>query len=38
MRIVEEFETWDGHAPEALRVMLDNITALRDQGLDVIED
>jgi hypothetical protein len=38
MRIVEEFETWDGHSPEALRAMLDNITALRDQGLDVIED
>ncbi|MFN3217892.1 MAG: NAD(+)--rifampin ADP-ribosyltransferase [Acidimicrobiales bacterium] len=38
MRVVEELEAWDGHAPEALQAMLDNITRLREQGLDVIED
>jgi rifampin ADP-ribosylating transferase len=38
MRVVEEVHTWQGHAPEVLQAMLDNITRLRDQGLDVIED
>ncbi len=38
MRVVSEVETWDGHAPEVLQAMLDNISRLREQGLDVIED
>lgn len=38
MRVVEELEAWDGHAPESLQAMLDNIARLREQGLDVIED
>ena len=38
LRVVGEVETWDGHAPEMLRGMLDNIARLREQGLDVIED
>lgn len=38
MRVVSEVETWDGHAPETLQAMLDNIARLREQGLDVIED
>ena len=38
MRIVEEVRTWEGHPPEALQTMLDNIARLREQGLDVIED
>jgi rifampin ADP-ribosylating transferase len=38
MRITRQVETWDGHAPEALQAMLDNIARLRDQGLDLIED
>ncbi len=38
MRLVEEVKTWDGHAPEVLRQMLDNLARLRAQGLDVIED
>lgn len=38
MLVVREVETWDGHAPEVLQGMLDNIARLRDQGLDVIED
>lgn len=38
MRVIREVETWDGHAPEVLQGMLDNLAHLRDQGLDVIED
>ncbi len=36
--IVGEVETWEGHAPDVLQAMLDNIAQLRAQGLDVIED
>ena len=38
MLVIDEVQTWDGHTPEALRGMLDNIARLREQGLDVIED
>ena len=38
MRVVTEIETWEAHTPEALQGMLDSITNLRRQGLDVIED
>jgi hypothetical protein len=38
MRIVDEVEHWDGHAPEVLQAMLDSIAKLRADGLDVIED
>ena len=38
MRVIDEVQTWEGHTPEALRGMLDNIARLRDLGLDVIED
>ncbi len=38
MRIVEEIHHWDGHTPDVLQGMLDNITRLRAEGLDVIED
>lgn len=38
MVIVDEIHDFDGHAPEVLRHMLDNISRLRSQGLDVIED
>ena len=38
MRIIDEVQTWDGHAPDALQGMIDNIMRLREQGLDVIED
>lgn len=38
MRVVGEVQTWEGHSPEVLRGMLDNIARLREQGLDVIED
>ena len=38
MRVVGELEDWEGHAPEVLQGMLDNLARLREQGLDVIED
>ena len=38
LRISGEVEIWEGHAPEVLNGMLDNIARLREQGLDVIED
>ena len=38
LRVVGEVETWEGHAPEVLKGMLDHLALLREQGLDVIED
>jgi hypothetical protein len=38
LRVVREVDSWEGHAPDAVQAMLDNITRLREQGLDVIED
>jgi hypothetical protein len=38
LRILDEVQTWEGHAPEVLQGMLDGIVRLRAQGLDVIED
>ena len=38
LHVVGEVEIWEGHAPEVLNGMLDNIARLREQGLDVIED
>ena len=38
MLVIDEVQTWEGHTPEALLGMLDNIARLREQGLDVIED
>ncbi len=38
VRVVGEVETWEGHAPEVLQAMLDNLARLRARGLDVIED
>ena len=38
LRVVGEVDSWGGHAPEVLKEMLDNLAALREQGLDVIED
>lgn len=38
LRIVEEVQDWQGHAPEVLQGMLDGLATLRQQGLDVIED
>jgi hypothetical protein len=38
MRVIDEVQTWQGHDPEVLQGMLDNLARLREQGLDVIED
>ena len=38
LRVVGEVTDWDGHPPDVLQGMLDNIARLREQGLDVIED
>lgn len=36
--VVAELESWQGHAPEVLKGMLDHLAQLREQGLDVIDD
>ena len=38
LRVVDVLEDWEGHPPEAVRTMLDNLEALRAQGKAVIED
>ncbi|MAT07302.1 MAG: rifampin ADP-ribosylating transferase ARR-2 [Acidimicrobiaceae bacterium] len=38
MRVVGELEDWEGHPPDVLQGMLDNLARLREQGLDIIED
>ena len=38
MVVTEEVHDWQGHLPEVLQGMLDNLARLREQGLDVIED
>lgn len=38
MRIVGEVEDWEGHPPEVLQGMLDNLARLRAEGRDLIED
>jgi hypothetical protein len=38
LRVVGEVRDWQGHEPEVLQAMLDNLAVLREQGLDLIED
>jgi rifampin ADP-ribosylating transferase len=38
LRVVGEVVSWEGHAPDLLNAMLENLARLREQGLDVIED
>ena len=38
LRVVGEVDDWEGHPPEVLQMMLDNLERLRAQGLDVILD
>jgi len=38
LRVVGEVEGWEGHAPEVLQAMLDNLEDLRRRGLAIIED
>ena len=37
LRVVGEVTDWTGHPPEVLQGMPDRLSALREQGLDVIE-
>jgi rifampin ADP-ribosylating transferase len=38
LRVIDEVLEWEGHEPEVLSGMLERLAALREQGLDVIED
>ena len=38
LRVVGAVADWAGHDPEVLKGMLDHLSQLREQGLDVIED
>jgi rifampin ADP-ribosylating transferase len=38
LQIMDEVQGWEGHPPEVLNRMLENIARLREQDLDVIED
>jgi rifampin ADP-ribosylating transferase len=38
LRVVGVVDDWQGHDPETVKGMLDNLALLREQGLDVIED
>jgi hypothetical protein len=38
LRIVGEVTNWQGHSPEALKAMKDNIERLRQQGVETIDD
>ena len=38
LRVVDEVVDWQGHDPEVLNKMLDNLAQLRAEGKDVIED
>lgn len=38
VRVVGEVADWEGHPPEVLQGMLDNLARLREAGLDVIDD
>lgn len=38
LRVVGEVDSWEGHAPDVLKAMLDGLALLREKGLDVIED
>jgi hypothetical protein len=38
LRVVGEVHDWEGHPPDVLQGMLENIARLREQGLDIIED
>ena len=38
LRVIAEVEDWDEHSPEVIQAMLDRLTAMREQGLDLIED
>ena len=38
LRVLGEVEHWQGHSPEQLQHMRDNLERLREQGIEAIED
>jgi rifampin ADP-ribosylating transferase len=38
LRIVAELDDWEEHGPDVITGMLDRLAALREQGLNLIED
>ena len=37
LRVTGEIENWEGHPPEVLKAMKDNIKKLKEQGVEVID-
>ena len=37
-KVVGEVTDWQGHSPEQLKLMKDNLKKLREQGIEAIED
>ncbi|MDP2385726.1 MAG: NAD(+)--rifampin ADP-ribosyltransferase [Bacteroidota bacterium] len=37
-RVIGEITEWQGHSPEQLKVMKDNLERLKQQGIEAIED
>ncbi len=38
LRVISEITEWQGHTPEQLKTMKDNLERLRQQGIEAIED
>lgn len=38
LRVVSEFEDWEGHPPEQLQAMRDHLERLNEQGIEAIDD
>lgn len=38
LRIIGEVEEWEGHPPEQLQAMLENLERLKELGIEAIED
>ena len=38
LRVIGEVDDWDAHGPDIVDGLLDRLAALREQGLDLIED
>jgi len=38
LRIVAEVKDWQGHSPERLKEMRDNIARIKELGIEIIED
>ena len=38
LRIVAEVKDWQGHSPEQLKEMRDNIARIKELGIEIIED